>query len=95
MFDEIVVGDIITLNQFKEKIEDIVSTEVLGGCSRRIGPMNDEDHVLLSENLEDQLKAVEWAREQKKKITDDKNRRIADSLMEKMTPMILKNGVQK
>lgn len=57
--------------------------------------MNDEDHVLLSENLEDQLKAVEWAREQKKKITDDKNRRIADSLMEKMSPMILKNGVQK
>ena len=30
LFDEIVVGDIITLNQFKEKIEDIVSTEVLG-----------------------------------------------------------------
>ena len=27
--------------------------------------MNDEDHVLLSEKLEDQLKAVEWAREQK------------------------------
>ena len=51
--------------------------------------------ILLSENLEDQLKAVEWAREQKKKITDDKNRRIADSLMEMMRPMILKNGVQK
>lgn len=34
--------------------------------------MNDEDHVLLSEKLEDQLKAVEWAREQKKKITDEK-----------------------
>lgn len=30
LFDEIVVGDIITLNQFKRKIEDIVSTEVLG-----------------------------------------------------------------
>lgn len=30
LFDEIVVGDIITLNQFKGKIEDIVSTEVLG-----------------------------------------------------------------
>jgi len=28
--------------------------------------MNDEDHVLLSEKLEDQLKAVEWAHEQKK-----------------------------
>ena len=29
--------------------------------------MNDEDHVLLSEKLEDQLKAVEWAREQRRK----------------------------
>ena len=57
--------------------------------------MNDEDHVLLSEKLEDQLKAVEWAREQKKKITDEKNRRIADALMEKMTPLIMKNSVQK
>ena len=35
--------------------------------------MNDEDHVLLSEKLEDQLKAVEWARETKEKITDEKN----------------------
>lgn len=57
--------------------------------------MNDEDHVLLSEKLEDQLKAVEWAREQKKNITDEKNRRIADALMEKMTPLIMKNSVQK
>ena len=57
--------------------------------------MNDEDHVLLSENLEDQLKVVEWAREQKKKITDDKNSRIAVAVMEKMTPLIMKNSVQK
>ncbi len=57
--------------------------------------MNDEDHVLLSEKLEDQLKAVEWAREQKKKILDAKSRRIADALMEKMTPLIMKNSVQK
>lgn len=32
----------------------------------------DEERVLLSEKLEDQLKAVEWVREQKKKITDEK-----------------------
>ena len=51
--------------------------------------MNDEDHVLLSEKLEDQLKSVEWAREQKKKILDDKSRRIADALMEKMTRLSL------
>lgn len=56
--------------------------------------MNDEDHVLLSEKLEDQLKAVEWAHEQKK-ILDDKSRRIADALMEKMIPLIMKNSVQK
>ncbi len=54
-----------------------------------------DEHVVLSERPEDQLKAVEWAREQRKKITDDKNRRIADALMEKMTPMILKNGARK
>lgn len=54
-----------------------------------------EEHVVLSGRPEDQLKAVECAREQKKKITDDKNRRIADALMEKMTPMILKSDVRK
>ena len=54
-----------------------------------------EEHVILSERPEDQLKAVEWAREQKKKILDDKNRRIADALMEKMKPLIMKNSVQK
>lgn len=54
-----------------------------------------EEHVVLSERPEDQLKAVEWAREQKRKILDDKSRRIADALMEKMTPLILKNSTQK
>ena len=55
----------------------------------------DADHILLSEKLEDQMKAVEWASEQKKKILDDKSRRITDALMEKMTPLILKNSAQK
>ena len=50
----------------------------------------DEDHILLSEKLEDQLKAVEWAREQKKKILDDKSRRIADALMEKSATLNLR-----
>ena len=54
-----------------------------------------DEHVILSERPEDQLKAVEWAREQKKKILDDKSKRIADALMEKMTPLILKNSAQK
>ena len=54
-----------------------------------------DEHVILSERPEDQLKAVEWAREQKKKIIDDKRRRIADALMENMTHLILKNSAQK
>ncbi len=54
-----------------------------------------EEHVILSERPEDQLKAIEWAREQKKKIMDDKNRRIADELMAKMTPLIKKGNIQK
>lgn len=54
-----------------------------------------EERVVLSERLEDQLKAVEWAREQKKKLLDDKSKRLADALMEKMTPLILRNSRQK
>lgn len=55
----------------------------------------DEDYIFLSEKLKDQLKAVEWACEQKQKILDDKSRHIADTPIEKKTPLILKNGVQK
>ena len=54
-----------------------------------------KEHVILSERLEDQLTAVEWARKQKKKVVDDKSRRIADALMEKMTPMIMKNSSKR
>ena len=54
-----------------------------------------KEHVILSERLEDQLKAVEWARKQKKKVVDDKSRRIADALMEKMTPLIMKNSSKR
>lgn len=54
-----------------------------------------EEHVILSERPEDQLKAVEWAREQKKKIQNDKSRHIADALMEKMTPLILQRHKTK
>ena len=54
-----------------------------------------KEPVILSERLEDQLKAVEWARKQKKKVVDDKSRRIADALMEKMTPMIMKNSSKR
>ena len=46
-----------------------------------------EEHVILSERPEDQLKAVEWARDQKKKILDNNSQRIANALMEKVTPI--------
>ena len=39
-----------------------------------------EDHAILSERLEDQLKAVEWAREQKKKILDEKSRCVVPNV---------------
>ncbi len=54
-----------------------------------------EEHVILSERPEDQLKAVEWAHEQKKKILDNKSRHITDALMKKMTSLILKKQTQK
>ena len=45
-----------------------------------------EEHAILSERLEDQLKAVEWARAEQKKILKE--------LMDKMTPFILKEQKQ-
>lgn len=49
-----------------------------------------EEHVILSERPEDLKKAVEWGREQQKKILNEKGERLAEALMEKMTPLILK-----
>lgn len=54
-----------------------------------------EEHVILSERLEDLKKAVEWGREQQKKIRNEKSERIADTLMEKMTPLILQRRTSK
>ena len=49
----------------------------------------DEKHIVLSEKLEDLLKAVEWGKEQQRKIMNERGEKIADALMEKMTPKIL------
>lgn len=49
-----------------------------------------EEHVILSERLEDQLKAVEWARAEQKRILKEKGERLSKELMDKMTPFILK-----
>lgn len=48
-----------------------------------------EEHIILSERPEDLRKAVEWGREQKKVIMNEKSRQLADALMEKLTPLIL------
>ena len=48
-----------------------------------------EERVILSERLEDQLKAVEWAKEEQKRLLKEKGERISKELMEKMTPFIL------
>ena len=54
-----------------------------------------EEHAILSERLEDQLKAVEWARAEQKKILREKGERLSKELMDKMTPFILKEQKQK
>ena len=51
-----------------------------------------DERVILSERPEDLKKAVEWGREQQKKILIEKGERLAESLMEKMTPLILKKN---
>lgn len=48
-----------------------------------------EEHIILSESPEDLRKAVEWGREQKKMIMNEKSQQLADALMEKLTPLIL------
>jgi hypothetical protein len=54
-----------------------------------------EDHIILSERLEDQLKAVEWARKEQKRLQKEKGDRISKELMEKMTPVILERQESK
>lgn len=48
-----------------------------------------EKHAILSERLEDQIKAVEWAKAEQKRILKEKGERLSKELMEKMTPFIL------
>lgn len=48
-----------------------------------------EEHTILSERPEDQLKAVEWARAEQKRNLKEKGERLSKELMDKMTPFIL------
>jgi hypothetical protein len=54
-----------------------------------------EDYIILSERLEDQLKAVEWARTEQIRLQKEKGDRISKELMEKMTPLILQRNTSK
>jgi hypothetical protein len=53
-----------------------------------------EEHIILSERLEEQLKAVEWAKAEQKRLQKEKGDRISKELMEEMTPLILKRNEQ-
>jgi hypothetical protein len=48
-----------------------------------------EEHTILSERLEDQIKVVEWAREEQKRLLKEKGEELSKALAEKMTPFIL------
>lgn len=54
-----------------------------------------EDHSILSERLEDQLKAIEWAKEEQKRILKEKGERLSKELMKKMTPVIIERNMSK
>lgn len=49
-----------------------------------------EEHAILSERLEDQLKAVEWAKMEQKRLLKERGERLSKELMKEMTPFILK-----
>lgn len=51
-----------------------------------------EEHTILSERLEDQLKAVEWAKAEQKRLLKEKEERLSKELMDKITPIILKQS---
>ena len=55
----------------------------------RKGEKDMEEHTILSERLENQLKAVEWARAEQKRLLKEKGERLSKELMEKMTPFIM------
>ena len=48
-----------------------------------------EEHILLSERYEEQLKAVEWAKAEQARILKEKEERLIKELKEKMTPIIM------
>ena len=54
-----------------------------------------EEHILLSERYEEQLKAVEWAKAEQARILKEKEERLIKELREKMTPIIMEAKKEK
>jgi hypothetical protein len=54
-----------------------------------------EEHTILSERLEDQLKAVEWARAEQKRLQKERGEELSKVLAEKMTPFILEQEANR
>ncbi len=48
-----------------------------------------EEQIILSERLEEQIKAINWARVEQKRLLKEKSERLSQKLMEKMTPFIM------
>lgn len=48
-----------------------------------------ENQIILSERLEEQLKAVYWVRAEQKRLLKEKGEQLSQELMEKMTPFII------
>ena len=44
-----------------------------------------EEHAILSERLEEQLKAIEWAKAEQERLLKEKGERLSKELMEKMS----------
>lgn len=48
-----------------------------------------EEHAILSERLEEQLRAIEWAKTEHKRLLKEKSKRLSKELMDKKIPFIL------
>ena len=54
-----------------------------------------EEQIILSERLEEQIKAINWARVEQKRLLKEKSERLSQELMEKMTPFIMQQQKNK
>jgi hypothetical protein len=54
-----------------------------------------EEHTILSERFEDQIKVVEWARAEQKRLLKERGEELSKALAEKMTPFILEQEANR